>query len=122
MRHLNESIVAFVGNKITPEEKGDGRALWRMLKDKFGGSGVQAQEIALDKFLEQKFKNLDQWVEDLQTTTRRMSITGTDVNNALVSRLAIRTLPNKYKSLIRILTYGNQYPTIEDIIVNVEKD
>ncbi|MBW0460452.1 hypothetical protein O181_000167 [Austropuccinia psidii MF-1] len=51
-----------------------------------------------------------------------MSITGTDVNNALVSRLAIRTLPNKYESLIRILTYGNQYPTIKDIIVNVEKD
>ncbi|MBW0460449.1 hypothetical protein O181_000164 [Austropuccinia psidii MF-1] len=65
MRHLDESIVAFVGNKITPDEKGDGQALWRMLKDKFVGSGVQAQGIALDKFLELNFKNLDQWVEDL---------------------------------------------------------
>ena len=70
MRHLDESIVAFVGNKIAQEEKGDGQALWRMLKDKFVGSGVQAQGIALDKFLELKFRNLDQWIEDLRTTTR----------------------------------------------------
>ncbi|MBW0467784.1 hypothetical protein O181_007499, partial [Austropuccinia psidii MF-1] len=122
MRHLDKSIVVFVGNKIAPEEKGDGRALWKMLRDKFVGSGVQAQGVALDKFLEFKFRDLNQWIEDLQTTTRCMSLTGTDVNNALVTRLAIRTLPNKYESLIRILTYSNQYPTIEDIIVNVEKD
>ncbi|MBW0491493.1 hypothetical protein O181_031208 [Austropuccinia psidii MF-1] len=51
-----------------------------------------------------------------------MQITATDVNNALVSSLAIRTLANKYKSLIAILTYGNQYPTVEDNIVNVAKD
>ncbi|MBW0493742.1 hypothetical protein O181_033457 [Austropuccinia psidii MF-1] len=122
MRHLDKSIVAFVGNKTAPEEKGDGRALWKMLRDKFVGSGVKAQGVALDKFLELKFRDLNQWIEDLRTTTRRMSLTGTDVNNALVTRLAIRTLPNKYESLIRTLTYGNQYPNIEDIIVNVEKD
>ncbi|MBW0539206.1 hypothetical protein O181_078921 [Austropuccinia psidii MF-1] len=122
MRHLDELIVAFVGNKIEQEEKEDGRALWRMLNDKFVVSVVQAQGIALDKFLELKFRNLDQWIEDLQTTTRQMTLTRTDVNNGLVSRTAIRTLPNKYESLIRILTYGNQYPTIEDIDLNVEKD
>ncbi|MBW0566517.1 hypothetical protein O181_106232 [Austropuccinia psidii MF-1] len=121
MRHLDESIVAFVGNKIATEEKGDGRELWKMLKEKYVGSGVQAQGVALDQFLELKFKNIDQWIVDLQTSMRRMSLTGTDISNALVSRLAIRTLPHKYESLVRILTYGNQYPTIEDIIVNVEK-
>ncbi|MBW0542886.1 hypothetical protein O181_082601 [Austropuccinia psidii MF-1] len=122
MRHLDESIVAFVGNKLSTEEKGDGRALWRMLKEKYVGSGVQAQGVALDPFLELKFKNLDQWIEDLRTSTRRMSLTGTDVNNALVSRLAIRTLPHKYESLVRILTYGNQYTTIEDIIGHILKN
>ncbi|MBW0546260.1 hypothetical protein O181_085975 [Austropuccinia psidii MF-1] len=65
MRHLDESIVAFVGNKISEEEKRDGRALWKMLKEKYVGSGVQAQGVALDQFLELKFKNLDQWIEDL---------------------------------------------------------
>ncbi|MBW0567329.1 hypothetical protein O181_107044 [Austropuccinia psidii MF-1] len=69
MRHLDESIVAFVGNKIAQEEKGDRWALWRMLKDKFVGSGVQAQ--------------------DLQTTTRQMALTGTDINNALVSSIRL---------------------------------
>ncbi|MBW0516498.1 hypothetical protein O181_056213 [Austropuccinia psidii MF-1] len=122
MRHLDEFIVAFVGNKIAQEEKGDRQALWRILKDKFVGSGVQAQGISLDKFLELKFRNLDQWIEDLKATTRQMALTGTDVSNALVSMLAIRTLPNKYESLIRILTYGNQYPTIKEIILNVEKN
>ncbi|MBW0466898.1 hypothetical protein O181_006613 [Austropuccinia psidii MF-1] len=122
MRHLDESIVAFVGNKIAQEEKGDGQALWRMLKDKYFGSGVQPQGITLDKFLELKFRYLDQWSEDLRATTRQMTLTGTDVNNELVSILAIRTLPNKYESLIRILTYGNQYPTTEETIVNFEKD
>ncbi|MBW0552221.1 hypothetical protein O181_091936 [Austropuccinia psidii MF-1] len=101
MRHLDESIVAFVGNKIAPEEKGDGRELWKMLRDKFVGSGVQAQGVALEKFLELKFRDIDQWIADLCTTTRRMSLTGTDVNNALGTRLAIRTLPNKYELLIR---------------------
>ncbi|MBW0561480.1 hypothetical protein O181_101195 [Austropuccinia psidii MF-1] len=122
MRHLDELIVAFVGNKISPEEKGDGQELWRMLKEKYVGCGVQAQGIVLDQFLELKFKNLDQWINDLQTTTKNIPLTGTDVNNALVTRLVIGTRPHKYESLIRLLTYGNQYPTIEEITISVEKD
>ncbi|MBW0481447.1 hypothetical protein O181_021162 [Austropuccinia psidii MF-1] len=122
MRHLDESIISFIGNKISPEEKGNGLALWNILKEKFVGSGVQAMGVALDRFLELKFKNVDQWIEDLRTTTRKLALTGTAVNSPIVSRLAIRTLPAKYESLIRILTYGDQYPTIEDIITSVEKD
>ncbi|MBW0580267.1 hypothetical protein O181_119982 [Austropuccinia psidii MF-1] len=122
MRHLDESIVAFVGNKILPKERGNGRSLWNILKEKYVGSGVQAQGVALDQFMELKFKDMDQWIQDLRTTTRRMTLTGTNVNNALVSRLAIRTLPNKFESLIRILTHGDKYPTIEEIILSVEKD
>ncbi|MBW0468168.1 hypothetical protein O181_007883 [Austropuccinia psidii MF-1] len=122
MRYLDESIVAFVGNKISTEEKGDSRELLRMLNAKFVGSGVQAQGIALDRFLELNFQNLDKWIDDLQTTTRCMSLTGTDVNNALGTRLAIRKLPHKYEMLIRLLTYGNKYPTIKEITISVEKD
>lgn len=40
MRCLDEGIVAFVGNKITIDERGDGRALWNILKDKFVGSAT----------------------------------------------------------------------------------
>ncbi|MBW0522042.1 hypothetical protein O181_061757, partial [Austropuccinia psidii MF-1] len=92
MRHLDESIVAFVGNKILPEERGNGRSLWNILKEKYVGSGVQAQGVALDQFMELKFKDMDQWIQDLRTTTRRMTLTGTN------------------------------YPTIEEIILSVEKD
>ncbi|MBW0474419.1 hypothetical protein O181_014134 [Austropuccinia psidii MF-1] len=93
-----------------------------MLKEKYVGSGVQAQGVALEIFLELKSQNLYQWIDYLQISTSRISLTGADLNNALISRLAIRTLPQRYESLVRLLTYGDQYPTIEDITVNVEKD
>ncbi|MBW0482449.1 hypothetical protein O181_022164 [Austropuccinia psidii MF-1] len=65
---------------------------------------------------------MDQWLQDLRAKTRQMTLTGNTFNNVLVSRLAIRTLTDKFESLIRILTHGDKYPTMEEIIISVEKD
>ncbi|CAH7672931.1 hypothetical protein PPACK8108_LOCUS7770 [Phakopsora pachyrhizi] len=88
----NKTRLSFVGNKIGSHQRGN------------GGTSLErnmlAQGIALDQFLELKFKNNEQWVSNLRATTRKIELTGTPVDNALVSRLAICTLPKKYESLI----------------------
>ena len=122
MRLLEAPIVAFVGNKIKDDQRGDGKALWDILKEKFVGNGLQAQGLALDQFLELKFKNVDQWIQDLRATSRKMEITGTPLNHQLVSRIAIRTLPPRFDSLVRVLIGARGNLGIEDVISAVESD
>ncbi|KAI8461538.1 hypothetical protein BY996DRAFT_6510920 [Phakopsora pachyrhizi] len=72
--------------------------LWNLLKEKFIRSNIQARGAALDQFLQLKLKNVDQWINDLRESTRKMQLAGTSIDNDLVSRYVIQSLPSKYKS------------------------
>ncbi|MBW0488628.1 hypothetical protein O181_028343, partial [Austropuccinia psidii MF-1] len=54
IRCLDDNTLSFVSNKIQPQQDGDGKALWDLLKEKFVGSGVQARGAALDQFFDLK--------------------------------------------------------------------
>ncbi|MBW0572292.1 hypothetical protein O181_112007, partial [Austropuccinia psidii MF-1] len=104
IRCLDDNTLSFVSNKIQPQQDGDGKALWNLLKEKFVGSGVQAQGAALDQFFDLKFQTVEQWVEDLHEYTRKIQLSGVSIDNEIISRFAIR------------------YPNIEAIIDCVEND
>ncbi|MBW0513119.1 hypothetical protein O181_052834 [Austropuccinia psidii MF-1] len=104
------------------QDEGDGRVLWNLLKEKFIGSSIQAKGAALDQFLDLKFKTLDQWIGDLCESTRKVELSGVSIEHDIISRIAIRALPSKFESLVRVITHGNRYPSIEDIISCLESD
>ncbi|MBW0574532.1 hypothetical protein O181_114247, partial [Austropuccinia psidii MF-1] len=122
IRCLDNNTLSFVSNKIQPQQDGDGKALWDLLKEKFVGSGVQARGAALDQFFDLKFQTVEQWVEDLCKSTRKIQLSGVSIDNDIISRFAIRSLPSKFESLIRVLTHSDRYPDIEAIIDCVESN
>ncbi|MBW0527919.1 hypothetical protein O181_067634 [Austropuccinia psidii MF-1] len=61
-------------------------------------------------------------VEDLRESTRKIQLSGVSIDNDIISRFAIRSLPPKFESLIRVLTHSDRYPDIEAIIDCVESD
>ncbi|MBW0582576.1 hypothetical protein O181_122291 [Austropuccinia psidii MF-1] len=121
-RYIDETVVSFISNKMKIQDEGDGRVLWNLLKEKFIGSSIQAKGAALDQFLDIKFKTLDQWIEDLCKSTRKVELSGESIEHDIISRIAIRALPSKFESLVRVITHGNRYPSIEDIISCLESD
>lgn len=75
------------------------------------------QGVALDQFLELGFKKSQPVDERFAGNDSKNGTSWNfSVNNAMVARIAIRTLPSEYKSLIRVLTRGNHYPAVEEII------
>ncbi|MBW0487630.1 hypothetical protein O181_027345 [Austropuccinia psidii MF-1] len=65
---------------------------------------------------------VEQWVEDLGKSTRKIKLSCVSIDNNIISRFAIRFLPSKFVSLIRVLTHSDRYPDIEAIIDCVESD
>ncbi|MBW0488023.1 hypothetical protein O181_027738 [Austropuccinia psidii MF-1] len=122
IRCLDDYTLSFVSNNIQPQQDGDGKALWDLLKEKFVGSGVQAQGAALNQFFDIKFQTVEQWVEDLCESTRKIQLSGVPIENYIISIFAIRSLPSKFESLIRVLKNSDRYPEIEDIIDFVESN
>ncbi|MBW0463585.1 hypothetical protein O181_003300 [Austropuccinia psidii MF-1] len=121
-RYINETVVSFISNKMKIKHEGDGRVLCNLLKEKFIGSSIQVKGAALDQFLDLKFKTLDQWIEDLPGSTRKVELSGVSIEHDIISRIPIRALPSKFESLVRVITHGNRYPSIEDMISCLEFD
>ena len=71
MRLLEAPIVEFVGNKINDDQRGNGKALWDILKEKSVGNGLQAQGLALDQFLELKLGMLTNGFKILELLAER---------------------------------------------------
>ncbi|KAI8443918.1 hypothetical protein BY996DRAFT_6519774 [Phakopsora pachyrhizi] len=101
MRSLDETVIFFVSNKLTSDEDGEGFQLWKILKKKLIGSSIQSRGTALDQFIDLKFKSIEQWIDELRDSTRKFEVAG-------------------YKTLMAVVTSKERYPTIEEIINNVE--
>ncbi|MBW0474503.1 hypothetical protein O181_014218 [Austropuccinia psidii MF-1] len=53
---------------------------------------------------------------------KKIQLSDVSINNNIISRFEIRSLPSKLESLIRVLTHSDRYPEIEAIIDCVESD
>ncbi|MBW0465189.1 hypothetical protein O181_004904 [Austropuccinia psidii MF-1] len=67
-------------------------------------------------------RGMKQWVEELHESTRKIQLSSVSIDNNIISIFAIRSLPSKFESLIRVLTNSDRYPEIESIIDCVESD
>ncbi|MBW0545088.1 hypothetical protein O181_084803 [Austropuccinia psidii MF-1] len=79
-------------------------------------------KMGMEKRCGTYLRRMEQWVEDLRESTRKIQLSGFSIDNDIISRFAIRLLPPKFESLIRVLTHSDRYPEIEAIIDCVESN
>ncbi|KAI8458725.1 hypothetical protein BY996DRAFT_8392364 [Phakopsora pachyrhizi] len=89
-------------------------------KDHDEGDQTGTRNAALDQFFDLKFKNIEQWIDELRELTRKLELAGAKIDSDIMSRLAVQILPSKYETLMTVLTLKDRYPTIEEIINSVE--
>jgi hypothetical protein len=58
VQNLNATNLALVSTTLPENERFNGRALWKLLKDKYAGLDLVARSAALDHFLDLKYTNL----------------------------------------------------------------
>ncbi|PLW21725.1 hypothetical protein PCANC_02871 [Puccinia coronata f. sp. avenae] len=121
VQNLDPTNLALVSTMLPETDRFNGRALWKLLKEKYAGSDLVARSAALDQFLDLEYKDVVSFCSAIHLANQRLLLAGVLKDNQVKMMIMLRKLPkNQFQSFRDIIAMGFATKTFEDSIKRLE--
>ncbi|PLW14697.1 hypothetical protein PCASD_22434 [Puccinia coronata f. sp. avenae] len=121
VQNLDPTNLALVSTTLPETDRFNGRALWKLLKEKYAGSDLVACSAALDQFLDLEYKDVVSFCSAIHLANQRLLLAGVLKDNQVKMMIMLRKLPkNQFQSFRDIIAMGFATKTFEDSIKRLE--
>ncbi|EFP81869.1 uncharacterized protein PGTG_08118 [Puccinia graminis f. sp. tritici CRL 75-36-700-3] len=110
--NLDAANLALVSTTLPEEDRFKGRALWKLLKNKYAGSDLVARSTALDQFLDLEYSDV---------ANQRLVLANVLRDDQVKIMIMLRKLPREqYQSFRDIIAMGFATETFESAVKRLE--
>ncbi|EFP92093.1 uncharacterized protein PGTG_18183 [Puccinia graminis f. sp. tritici CRL 75-36-700-3] len=117
IQNLDATNLALVSTTLPEEEKFNGRALWRLLKNKYAGSDLVARSTALNHFLDLEYTDVGSFCTAIRLANQRLVLANVLRDDQVKIMIMLRKLPRVQYQLFRdIIAMGFATKTFESAV------
>jgi hypothetical protein len=93
VQNLDATNLALVSTTLPEEERFNGRALWKLLKNKYAGSDLVARSTALDHFLDLEYTDVGSFCAAIRLANQRLVLANVLRDDQVKIMIMLRKLP-----------------------------
>jgi hypothetical protein len=121
IQNLDASNLALVSTTLPETDRFNGRALWKLLKEKYAGSDLVARSAALDHFLDLEYSEVGSFCSAIRLSNQRLVLANVLKDDQVKIMIMLRKLPRgQYQSFRDIIAMGFATETFESAIKRLE--
>jgi hypothetical protein len=121
VQNLDATNLALVSTTLPEEERFNGRALWKLLKNKYAGSDLVAWSTALDQFLDLEYSDVVSFCSAIRLANQRLFLANVLKDDQVKIMIMLRKLPREqYQSFRDIIAMGFASETFESAVKRLE--
>ncbi|KNE88697.1 hypothetical protein PSTG_17887 [Puccinia striiformis f. sp. tritici PST-78] len=118
VKNLSIDVINYVSSALT--EPQSGVALWTLLREKYAGSNLAAQSVALNSLVHIKMSTLSAFLSDMRLANQRVILAGIQLPDQAKTLLMLDKLPSSFHSFCDIVTMGFATKTFDQILQRLE--
>ncbi|EFP93991.1 uncharacterized protein PGTG_20007 [Puccinia graminis f. sp. tritici CRL 75-36-700-3] len=121
IQNLDATNLALVSTTLPEEDRFKGRALWKLLKNKYAGSDLVARSTALDHFLDLEYTDVGSFCSAIRLANQRLVLANVLKDDQVKIMIMLRKLPREqYQSFRDIIAMGFASETFESAVKRLE--
>jgi hypothetical protein len=121
VQNLNATNLALVSTTLPKEEQFNGRALWKLLKNKYAGSDLVARSTALNHFLDLKYLDVGSFCLAIRLANQRLVLANVLKDDQVKIMIMLHKLPQgQYQFFRDIIAMGFATETFESAVKRLE--
>lgn len=121
VQNLDADNLALVSTTLPPNERFNGRAVWKLLQTKYAGNDLAARLAALDGFLDIEFSTVEKFCPAMRLANQKLVLAGVRLDNQIKILLMIRKLPNEdFRSFRDFVAMGFASESFKSIMKRLE--
>ncbi|EFP82574.1 uncharacterized protein PGTG_08770 [Puccinia graminis f. sp. tritici CRL 75-36-700-3] len=119
--NLDAANLALVSTTLPEEDRFKGRALWKLLKNKYAGSDLVARSTALDHFLDLEYSDVGSFCAAIRLANQRLVLANVLRDDQVKIMIMLRKLHRgQYQSFRDIIAMGFATETFESAVKRLE--
>ncbi|KNE93620.1 hypothetical protein PSTG_12996 [Puccinia striiformis f. sp. tritici PST-78] len=104
--YLTSDVMNYASASSPERDRHSGYGLWQLLQNKYAGTDLAAQSVAVGYFLRPKLSTLSIFISDMQTANQKLVLSGLSLDDQFKTLMMLNKLPTSFNSFRDIISMG----------------